>query len=45
MAAGTFMKGARPWSIGALCLLAPSFALADAPAACDPRIVDKAEPG
>jgi hypothetical protein len=45
MAANAFMKGARLWRIGVFCLLAPSFTFADAPAACDPQIVDKAEPG
>ena len=44
MAGAAFIKDAL-WSIGVCCLLAPSFAFSGAPAACDPRTVEKADPG
>src|SRR5262245_8082108 len=45
MAGSAFMKAVGVWSIGASCLLASSFAFADAPAVCDPQTVEKAAPG
>ena len=45
MAGTAFMKSVRLWSIGMCCLLAPWSAFADPPAACDPQIVAKADPG
>ncbi len=45
MAGTGFMNSVGRWTLGVCCLLAPWLAFADAPAACDPQIVGKADPG
>jgi hypothetical protein len=45
MSVHAFMKSIGLWGIGVCCLLAPRVAFADTPAACDPQIVEKSNPG